>query len=72
MQINSTFLELNSDTPVVKTREGYNIQNSTLILPDGTMKKLTDVSKLHSLGWKHKVDLVDGIKQMYRWYTHGN
>ena len=37
--------------------------------PDGTMKKLTDVSKLHGLEWKHKVDLEDGIKRMYSWYT---
>ncbi|MDP3587820.1 MAG: GDP-L-fucose synthase [Sulfuricurvum sp.] len=36
--------------------------------PDGTMKKLTDVSKLHGLGWKHTVELHDGIKMMYEWY----
>jgi len=36
--------------------------------PDGTMKKLTDVSKLHSLGWTHKVELRDGIEKMYAWY----
>jgi GDP-L-fucose synthase len=36
--------------------------------PDGTMVKLTDPSKLHSLGWKHKVELEDGIKTMYKWY----
>jgi len=36
--------------------------------PDGTMVKLTDPSKLHSLGWKHKVELEDGIKSMYMWY----
>lgn len=36
--------------------------------PDGTMVKLTDPSKLHSLGWKHKVELEDGIKMMYKWY----
>jgi GDP-L-fucose synthase len=36
--------------------------------PDGTMVKLTDPSKLHSLGWKHKVELEDGIKTMYEWY----
>jgi len=36
--------------------------------PDGTMRKVTDVSKLHSLGWKHTVELEDGIKQMYEWY----
>jgi GDP-L-fucose synthase len=36
--------------------------------PDGTMIKLTDPSKLHQLGWKHKVELEDGIKLMYEWY----
>lgn len=36
--------------------------------PDGTMVKLTDVTKLHALGWKHKVQLHDGIKTMYNWY----
>lgn len=38
--------------------------------PDGTMKKLTDVSKLHSLGWKHSVELQDGIKLMYEHYLN--
>jgi len=36
--------------------------------PDGTMVKLTDPSKLHSLGWKHKVELEDGITTMFEWY----
>jgi len=36
--------------------------------PDGTMVKLTDPSKLHSLGWKHKVELEEGIKKIYEWY----
>lgn len=36
--------------------------------PDGTMKKLTDVTKLHSLGWKHQIDLTDGLNKMYEWY----
>ncbi len=36
--------------------------------PDGTMKKLTDPSKLHALGWEHKVELKDGILRMYKWY----
>lgn len=38
--------------------------------PDGTMKKLTDVSKLHGLGWKHSVELRDGVKVMYEWYLN--
>lgn len=40
--------------------------------PDGTMVKLTDPSKLHSLGWKHKVELEDGIRTVYNWYLSGN
>ncbi len=36
--------------------------------PDGTMRKVTDVSKLHSLGWKHKVELEEGIRYLYKWY----
>ena len=36
--------------------------------PDGTMRKLTDVTKLHSLGWNHKVELTEGIKMIYEWY----
>ncbi len=38
--------------------------------PDGTMVKLTDPSKLHSLGWKHKVELEDGIKAIFEWYKN--
>lgn len=36
--------------------------------PDGTMRKLTDPSKLHGLGWRHKVELAEGIERMYSWY----
>jgi GDP-L-fucose synthase len=36
--------------------------------PDGTMRKLTDPSKLHNLGWKHKIELEEGIKLMYKHY----
>lgn len=36
--------------------------------PDGTMIKLTDPNKLHSLGWKHKVELKEGIETMFNWY----
>ncbi|MGD9625701.1 MAG: GDP-L-fucose synthase family protein [Arcobacter sp.] len=36
--------------------------------PDGTLVKLTNPSKLHSLGWKHKVELEDGIRMMFNWY----
>ncbi|WP_310438781.1 GDP-L-fucose synthase [Sulfuricurvum sp.] len=36
--------------------------------PDGTLRKLTDVNKLHTLGWKHTVELDEGIARMYQWY----
>ncbi len=36
--------------------------------PDGTFRKLTDVSKLNSLGWKHKIEIEEGIKLVYDWY----
>ncbi len=37
-------------------------------MPDGTPRKLTDVTKLHSLGWNHKVELEEGVKLAYDWF----
>ena len=36
--------------------------------PDGTLRKLTDVSKLHSLGWHHSVELDEGVARLFQWY----
>ena len=36
--------------------------------PDGTIKKLTDVSKLNSLGWKHQIEIEEGVRTMWEWY----
>jgi GDP-L-fucose synthase len=36
--------------------------------PDGTPRKLLDVARLHKMGWKHKIDLIDGIRKTYEWY----
>jgi GDP-L-fucose synthase len=36
--------------------------------PDGPIKKLTDVTKLNTLGWKHKVSLEKGVEKIYSWY----
>lgn len=55
---------------MVKTAVGYKgeiLWDATK--PDGTMRKLTDVSKLHSLGWRHKMELEDGIATLYKWYV---
>lgn len=40
--------------------------------PDGTMRKLCDVSKLHSLGWRHSVELDEGVSRLYQWYLSSN
>lgn len=39
--------------------------------PDGTLRKLTDVSKLHALGWHHKIEINEGIHLLYEWYKQG-
>ncbi len=36
--------------------------------PDGTMRKLIDVEKLHSLGWTHKVEIEEGVNRLFEWY----
>ena len=36
--------------------------------PDGTMRKLIDVTKLHTLGWTHKVEIEDGVERLFQWY----
>lgn len=36
--------------------------------PDGTMRKLTDPSKIHLLGWHHKIDIEEGVEKIYKWY----
>ncbi|MBR6749113.1 MAG: GDP-L-fucose synthase [Bacteroidaceae bacterium] len=39
--------------------------------PDGTMRKLTDVTKLHNLGWHHSIEIDEGVERMYAWYRLG-
>ena len=46
--------------------EGEIVWNSDM--PDGTPRKLADVSKLHALGWTHKIELEEGIKLAYDWF----
>lgn len=54
---------------IVKEIVGFNgdlVFNTDM--PEGTPRKLTNVDKLHCLGWKHKVSLNDGIKLAYTWF----
>ncbi|OHB74728.1 MAG: GDP-fucose synthetase, partial [Planctomycetes bacterium RBG_16_64_10] len=36
--------------------------------PDGTPRKLLDVTRIHQLGWHHRIDLADGIRRTYEWF----
>ncbi|MDD3412635.1 MAG: GDP-L-fucose synthase [Lachnospiraceae bacterium] len=47
--------------------EGDIIWNSSM--PDGTPRKLTNVDKLHGIGWNHKIELEEGIRLAYNWYV---
>lgn len=46
--------------------EGDLVFNSSK--PDGTLRKLTDVSKLHALGWHHQIEIAEGVEFLYNWY----
>lgn len=46
--------------------EGSLVYNSAM--PDGTPRKLCDVTKLHELGWTHKISLKEGVAGAYRWF----
>jgi GDP-L-fucose synthase len=37
--------------------------------PDGTPRKLLDVGRLHGLGWRHRIELREGIAATYRWFV---
>ncbi len=56
---------------LIRSVIGYNGKiNWDSSKPDGTMRKLTDVSKLHSLGWKHKMEITEGVSTLYSWYLN--
>ena len=38
--------------------------------PNGTLRKLIDTSKLKSMGWTHKVGLLEGLEKTYKWYLN--
>jgi GDP-L-fucose synthase len=53
----------------IKIRVGYQGKFTfNISKPDGTIKKLTNVARLHSLGWKHSINLEKGVEKMYAWY----
>lgn len=55
---------------LIKYVVGYNgnIKYNT-DYPNGTMRKVLDVSRINNLGWHHKTNLIDGIKQTYEWFV---
>ena len=54
---------------LIKDTVGYegNIRWNTE-MPDGTPRKLTDVTKLHEMGWMHKIELEEGVRLAYEWF----
>ena len=61
-----TIKELAETVKRIVGYEGEIVWNKDM--PDGTPRKLTDGTKLHNLGWKHKVDLEEGVKLSYDWF----
>lgn len=61
-----TIKELAETIQKITGHTGEIIWDSTK--PDGTPRKLMDVSKMHELGWKHKMNLEEGIKETYKWF----
>jgi GDP-L-fucose synthase len=54
---------------VVGYERGWNMQiKFDLTQPDGTLKKLMDISRLQKLGWRAKIGLTEGLKSTYEWY----
>ena len=64
--VDLTIKELAETIQKITGHQGEIIWDSTK--PDGTPRKLMDVSKMHELGWKHEVDLEEGIQMTYDWF----
>ncbi|NWJ52897.1 MAG: GDP-L-fucose synthase [Bacteroidetes bacterium] len=66
-------ISINDLALLIKEKVGF---NGSIVFdaskPDGTMRKLTDPSKLHALGWNHHIDIEEGIEQMLGWYLGRN
>ena len=61
-----TIKELAETVKRVVGYQGEIVWNSAM--PDGTPRKLTDVTKLHNLGWTHKIELEEGVQLAYNWF----
>jgi GDP-L-fucose synthase len=61
-----TIAELADTVKKVTGFEGEIVYDSSK--PDGTPRKLLDVSKIHALGWQHKIDLKEGLEKAYQWF----
>lgn len=61
-----TIKELAETIQKITGHQGEIIWDATK--PDGTPRKLMDISKMHELGWKHQINLEEGIQQTYNWF----
>ncbi|WP_319480780.1 GDP-L-fucose synthase [uncultured Draconibacterium sp.] len=78
IEIRNTHINIGTGTDIsikhlankIKETIGFNGKlNFNTSKPDGTLKKLTDVSRLHALGWQHKIEIDEGIRLLYKWYV---
>lgn len=65
--VDLTIKELAETIQKITGHQGKIIWDATK--PDGTPRKLMDISKMHDLGWKHKIDLEEGIQKTYDWFV---
>jgi GDP-L-fucose synthase len=65
--VDLTIKELAETIQKITGHQGEIIWDATK--PDGTPRKLMDISKMHSLGWKHQIDLEQGIQLTYDWFV---
>jgi GDP-L-fucose synthase len=65
--VDLTIKELAETIQKITGHQGEIIWDATK--PDGTPRKLMDISKMHNLGWKHQVDLEQGIQMTYDWFV---
>ena len=64
--VDLTIKELAETIQKITGHQGEIVWDATK--PDGTPRKLMDVTKMHNLGWKHQIDLEEGIQKTYNWF----